>query len=164
MADKAQIILEGKTYEYPIVMGTEGEKAIDISALRNDTGYITLDPGYRQHGFLPEQHHLHRRRQGHSCATAAFPSRNWPKNRSSPRPPTCSCTADLPNEAQLHAFSERLNKSSLIHEDMLHFFTGYPKGAHPMAILTSVVASLSAFYPVKDNLDHGGRGSHHRQH
>jgi citrate synthase len=60
---------------------------------------------------------------------------------------------ELPNTKNFDTFSERLNKSSLIHEDMVQLFAGYPRGAHPMAVLTSVVASLAAFYPVKDNLD-----------
>ncbi len=152
MAETAKIILEGKTYEYPIVVGTEGEKAIDISALRNDSGYITLDPGYGNTGscqssitFIDGDKGILRYR--------GIPIEDLAEKSFFTETAYLLMYGDLPSEKQLGSFSERLNKSSLIHEDMLHFFTGYPKGAHPMAILTSVVASLSAFYPVKDNLD-----------
>ncbi len=152
MPDKAKVILDGKTYEFPIIVGTEGEKAIDISALRAETGYITLDNGYSNTGacesnitFIDGDKGILRYR--------GIPIEELAEKSFFTEAAYLIMHGDLPNDAQLQGFSERLNKSSLIHEDMLHFFTGYPKGAHPMAILTSVVGSLSAFYPVKENLD-----------
>jgi citrate synthase len=152
MADKAKLIIEGKTYEYPVIVGTEGEKAVDISTLRADTGYITMDNGYSNTGacessitFIDGDKGILRYR--------GIPIEDLAEKSFFVETAYLIMYGDLPTDAQFHAFSDRLNKSSLIHEDMLHFFTAYPKGAHPMAILTSVVASLSAFYPVKDNLD-----------
>ncbi len=157
MPEKAKIILDGKTYEFPIIVGAEGEKAIDISSLRAETGYITLDDGYNNTGscessvtFIDGDKGILRYRgiPIEELATKSFFTETA----------YLLMYGELPNKDQLHDFSERLNKSSLIHEDMLHFFTGYPKDAHPMAILTSVVASLSAFYPVKDDLDPKSEG------
>jgi citrate synthase len=152
MPDKAKIIIEGKTYEYPLIVGTEGEKAIDISSLRADTGYITLDNGYNNTGacesritFIDGDKGILRYR--------GIPIEELAAESFFTETAYLLMYGDLPNMEQLHAFSERLNSSSLIHEDMLHFFTGFPKDAHPMAILSSVMASLSAFYPVKDDLD-----------
>ncbi len=65
MARTATLSFEGKSIELPVFEGTEGELGVDISQLRNQTGLITLDPGYRQHRRLHERHHLHRRREGH---------------------------------------------------------------------------------------------------
>jgi len=152
MPDKAKLIIEGKTYEYPVIVGTEGEKAIDISSLRADSGYITMDNSFGNTGscessitFIDGDKGILRYR--------GIPIEELAAKSFFTETAYLVMYGSLPTKDQLHSFSERLNKSSLIHEDMLHFFTGYPKGAHPMAILTSVVASLSAFYPVKDNLD-----------
>ncbi len=152
MADNAKLIVEGKTYEFPVLVGSEGEKAIDISNLRSETGYITLDNGYGNTGscqssitFIDGDKGILRYR--------GIPIEELSEKSFFTETAYLLMYGELPSEGKLKSFSERLNKSSLIHEDMLHFFTGYPKGAHPMAILTSVVASLSAFYPVKDTLD-----------
>src|ERR1035438_3107505 len=119
MAETAKIIIEGKTYEYPVIVGTEGEKAIDISSLRNDSGYITLDPGYGNTGscqssitFIDGDKGILRYRgiPIHDVAEKSFFTETA----------YLLMYGDLPSEGQLHNFSDRLNKSSLIHEDMLH--------------------------------------------
>ncbi|MGD0089159.1 MAG: citrate synthase [Planctomycetota bacterium] len=148
----AKLTLDGKTYELPIVVGTENERAIDISKLRAETGYITLDQGFGNTGacqsritFIDgEKGILHYR---------GIPIEELAEHSTFTETAHLLMYGELPSHAQLERFSNRLNRSSLIHEDMLHFFTGIPKGAHPMAILTTVVASLSAFYPVPDDLD-----------
>ena len=152
MPDKAKIILDGKTYEYPLVVGTEGEKAIDISTLRADTGYITLDNGYGNTGacqsaitFIDGDKGILRYR--------GIPIEELAEKSFFIETAYLLMYGDLPRGKDFDTFSEHLNKSSLIHEDMMQIFDGYPSGAHPMAVLTSVVASLAAFYPVKDNLD-----------
>ncbi len=152
MPDKAKITLDGKTYEYPVIVGTEGEKAIDISALRAETGYITLDNGYGNTGscqsaitFIDGDKGILRYR--------GIPIEELAEKSFFIETAYLLMYGELPNSQDFDTFSERLNKSSLIHEEMMNIFAGYPKGAHPMAVLTSVVASLAAFYPVKDNLD-----------
>ena len=151
MPETAKVILEGKTYEFPIVMGTEGEKAIDISKLRQQSGYITLDHGFANTGacesmitFIDGEKGILRYR--------GIPIEELAEKSFFTETAYLLMYGELPSTPQLQRFSERLNVSSLIHEDMLHFFTGFPKDAHPMAILTTVVASLSAFYPVADEL------------
>ena len=67
----------------------EGERGIDISALRSQSGAITLDPGYGNTGRLHERDHLHRRREGHPPLPRLSRSSNSPSTPSSPRSPTC---------------------------------------------------------------------------
>ncbi len=152
MPDKAKIILDGKTYEYPVVVGTEGEKAIDISSLRADSGYITLDNGYGNTGacqsaitFIDGDKGILRYR--------GIPIEELAEKSFFIETAYLLMYGDLPSTKNFDTFSDHLNRSSLIPEDMMQFFNGFPRGAHPMAVLTSVVASLAAFYPVKDNLD-----------
>jgi citrate synthase len=147
----AKLTLDGKTYEFPIVVGTEGEHAIDITRLRSDTGYITLDDGLSNTGaceskitFIDGEKGILRYR--------GIPIEELAERSTFTETAYLVMYGELPSKKQLDAFSQRLNATSLIHEDMLHFFTGFPKDAHPMAILTTVVASLSAFYPVPDTL------------
>ena len=141
----------GKEYEFPVVVGTEGEKAIDISSLRASTGYITLDEGLSNTGscesaitFLDGQRGELRYR--------GIPIEELAAHSTFTETAYLVMYGELPKPRELEIFSARLNASSLIHEDMRHFFMGLPGHAHPMAILTTVVASLSAFYPVSDEL------------
>ncbi len=152
MPDKAKLTLDGKTYEFPVLVGTEGEKAIDVSTLRAETGYITLDNGYGNTGscqsaitFIDGDKGILRYR--------GIPIEELAEKSFFIEAAYLLMYGELPNMRDFDTFSARLNKSSLIHEDMMQFFAGFPRGAHPMAVLTSVVASLAAFYPVKDNLD-----------
>jgi len=150
--ETARLILEGKEYELPVVRGTEGEMAIDISSLRKATGYITLDKGYENTG---------------SCKSAVtfidgekgiLRYRGYPIDELAAKSTFTEVAylllyGELPTRTQLEEFSTFLNESSLIHEDMLHFFVGFPRGSHPMGILATTVASLSTFYPVPEVMD-----------
>ncbi len=150
--ETATIVLEGKEYELPVVRGTEGEKAVDISNLRKATGFITLDKGYENTG---------------SCRSAItfidgekgfLRYRGYPIEELAARSTFTEVAylllyGELPTIVQLEEFSTFLNESSLIHEDMLHFFLGFPAGSHPMGILATTVASLSTFYPVPEIMD-----------
>ncbi|HAK97478.1 MAG TPA: citrate (Si)-synthase [Planctomycetes bacterium] len=143
--------IEGRDHEFPIVTGTEGEKGIDISSLRASTGYITLDDGLSNTGscestitFIDGERGVLRYR--------GIPIEELAEHSTFTETAYLVMYGELPNRRELEIFSTRLNASSLIHEDMRHFFTGLPGHAHPMAILTTVVASLSAFYPVSDDM------------
>ncbi len=152
MPETARLILEGKEYRLPIVRGTEGERAVDISSLRKTTGYVTLDKGYENTGSCRERHHLHRRGKG-DPPLPRVPDRGACGEIHVHRgclPPFVRRAA---HNEQLEEFSTFLNESSLIHEDMLHFFVGFPRGSHPMGILATTVASLSTFYPIPDDLN-----------
>lgn len=151
MSEKAKVILEGKEYEFPVVTGSENEKAIDISSLRAKTGYITLDPGYVNTGatlssitYLDGEKGVLRYR--------GIPIEQLAEKSTFVETSYLLIYGNLPNKTQLDTFSRSLTLHSLIHEDMKHFFDGYPASAHPMAILSSMVCSLSAYYPESMNV------------
>lgn len=148
----ATLILDNKNYTLPTIEGVEGEKAIDISKLRAQTGYITLDEGYGNTGacesaitYIDGDKGILRYR-GYPIEELAEKSRFVEVAH-------LLLHGELPNSEQFLNFSTRLNESSIIHEDMHHFFNGFPRGSHPMGILATMVASLSTFYPIPDELD-----------
>ena len=150
--ETATIVLEGKTYELPVVRGTEGEKAVDISGLRKASGFITLDQGYENTGscrsaitFIDGEKGILRYR--------GYPIEVLAEHSTFIEVAYLLLYGELPTAIQLKEFSTFLNQSSLIHEDMMHFFVGFPRGSHPMGILATTVASLSTFYPVPDRFD-----------
>jgi len=148
----AKLILEGREYELPLVKGTEGEKAIDITSLRKATGYVTLDKGYENTGscrsaitFIDGEKGILRYR--------GYPIEELAAKSTFTEVAYLLLYGELPTITQLEEFSTFLNESSLIHEDMLHFFVGFPRGSHPMGILATTVASLSTFYPIPEQMD-----------
>ncbi|MEN9999584.1 MAG: hypothetical protein RI922_2574 [Bacteroidota bacterium] len=146
MSEIAKIELEGKTYEFPVITGTENEKAIDISKLRDTTGYVTLDTGYKNTGatksaitFLDgEKGILHYR---------GYPIEQLAEKATFIEVAYLLIYGALPTQAQLDSFSNSITKHTLVHEDMKQFFEAYPAKAHPMGVLSSMVCSLSTFYP-----------------
>lgn len=150
MTDTAELKLEGKTYKLPIIVGSEGEKAVDIRKLRQETGYVTFDSGYGNTGacnssitFIDGDKGILRYR--------GIPIEQLAEHSTFVETSYLLIKGQLPTKAQLDEFSKQLTRHSMLHEDMLHFFDGYPSTAHPMAILSSMVCSLSAYYP--DQLD-----------
>jgi citrate synthase len=156
MSEMAKVILEGKEYEFPVITGSENEKAIDISNLRAKTGYITLDPGYVNTGATTSSITYLDGEQG-ILRYRGIPIEQLAEKSTFVETSYLLIYGNLPNKQQLEAFSKSLTMHSMIHEDMKHFFDGYPAAAHPMAILSSMVCSLSAYYPesmnVFDNFD-----------
>lgn len=151
----AKLTIDGAEYEYPVVEGSEGEQGIDISALRKESGAICLDPGYGNTGsclsgvtFIDGEEGILRYR-GYDIEELA-------NNCSFPEVCFLLIYGHLPDQDELHQFSDRLTRHTLIHEDMKKFFEGFPATAHPMAILSSMVSSLSAYYPhagIDEDLD-----------
>lgn len=146
MSDKAKLQLDGKSYELPIITGTEQEKAIDIHALRDTTGYITLDDGYANTGacssaitFIDGEKGILRYR-GIPIEELAVKSRFI-------ETAYLVIYGKLPTHGELQKFSSRLTQNQNLHEDMKHHFEGFPKGAHPMAILSAMINASSCFYP-----------------
>jgi citrate synthase len=142
----AKLILEGKEYELPLVVGSENEVGIDIAPLRAKTGAITLDPGYGNTGacksaitFIDGDRGILRYR--------GYPIEQLAEHASFVEVCYLLIYGHLPTEAELAAFDDKLTRHSLIHEDMKKFFEGFPPSAHPMAILSAMIASLSAYYP-----------------
>ena len=142
----AKLILDGKEYELPTVVGSEGEVGVDISRFRQESGGITLDPGYGNTGscqsditFIDGEHGVLRYR--------GYPIEQVAERATFPEVCYLLIHGDLPDQKQLADFSGHLTYHSMLHEDMKKFFEGFPPTAHPMAILSAMVASLSTYYP-----------------
>jgi len=146
MTASAKLILDGKTYTLPIFIGTEGEKAIDISNLRKETGHITLDPGYVNTGSCTSKITFVDGEQG-ILRYRGIPIEQLAKYSSFRETVYLLINGVLPTRKQLNAMSVRLNDHSLIHEDMQIFFQNFPRTSHPMGILSAMVTSLRFFYP-----------------
>lgn len=146
MAEKAELKIDGKIIELPIVTGSENEKAIDISALRAGTGYITIDPGYKNTGstssaitFLDGEKGILRYR-GYSIEELAEKSSFLEVSH-------LLIYGELPNKANMDEFKKDITHHTLIHEDIKNILEGFPSNSHPMGVLSSLVSSLTAFYP-----------------
>ncbi|MDD5113506.1 MAG: citrate/2-methylcitrate synthase, partial [Methylobacter sp.] len=146
------LTLEGKNYELPTLIGVEGEKAIDISKLRSQSGYVTLDEGYGNTASCESSITYIDGEKG-ILRYRGYPIEELAENSRFVEVAYLLLNGELPNSQQLLDFSTNLNESSIIHEDMHHFFNGFPRGSHPMGILATMVASLSTFYPLPDRLD-----------
>lgn len=146
MSEIAKIELDGKVYEFPVIVGTEQEKAIDISSLRSQSGYITIDPGFKNTGstqsgitFLDGENGILRYR--------GYPIEQLAEKASFLEVAYLIIYGELPTQAELDSFELSITKHTLVHEDMKQFFEAYPAKAHPMGVLASMVCSLSTFYP-----------------
>ena len=147
----AKLVLPGgKEATLPVIVGTEDEHAVDIKSLRADSGYITLDSGYMNTGsttsaitYLDGEQGILRYR-GYSIEELA-------EHSDFVEVSYLLINGKLPNVAERKQFSTMLTRHSLIHEDMHQFFAGYPPTSHPMAVLSAMVTSMSAYYP--DSLD-----------
>jgi citrate synthase len=146
MSDTAQLKIGDKTYDLPIIEGTEGEKAIDISKLRDQTGYVTLDIGYKNTGatkssitFLDGELGVLKYR--------GYPIEQLAEKSSFIEVAYLLIYGELPTQEQLTEFQYQISRHTLVHEDMKKFFDGFPSKSHPMGQLSSLVCSLSAFYP-----------------
>jgi citrate synthase len=142
----AKIIIDNCEHEFPLVTGTEQERAIDISELRAKTGCITLDNGYQNTGacassitYIDGDKGILRYR-GFDIAELA-------EKLTFVQTAYLLIYGSLPRPDQKNLFSRYLTEHSMLHEDMIHYFVGMPPNAHPMAILCSMVNSLSIFYP-----------------
>ncbi len=136
---------DGRTIELPVVVGSMDEKAIDISSLRNDSGYITIDDGFANTGscksaitFIDGEKGILRYR--------GIPIEELAKKSSFVETSHLLIYGDLPLKEELESFTAKLTRHTLIHEDMKRFYDGFPRDAHPMAILASVVSACHTFY------------------
>ncbi len=146
MSDVAKLIVNGQTYELPLVVGTENEVAIDISNLRSESGLITLDTGFKNTGatkssvtFLDGEKGILRYR--------GYPIEQLAEKADFLEVAYLLINGELPSETEMDTFSSNITKHTLIHEDMKRFYEAFPSNAHPMGILSSMLSSLSTFYP-----------------
>ena len=146
MTEKAKIIFpDGQSFDFPVLTGSENEKGIDISSLRKQTGYITLDPGFVNTGscessitFLDGEKGVLRYR--------GYPIEELAEKSSFIEVAYLLINGELPKKDQLENFTNRINLHSMIHEDMRHFFGGFSQNSQPMVILSAMISSLSAYY------------------
>ncbi len=146
MEQTAKLVIDGETFELPIIEGTEGERAIDISKLRQETGLITLDPGYANTGSCQSSITFMNGEKG-ILRYRGIPVDQLAEHSTFVETAYLLINGELPTRRQLTRFSVLLNDHSLVHEDMREFFESFPRRAHPMGILTSMVNALRAFYP-----------------
>ncbi|HLU68126.1 MAG TPA: citrate synthase [Kofleriaceae bacterium] len=150
MGQTAKIILDGNEHEVPVVVGSEGERAIDIRKLRATTGHITLDSGYMNTGSTKSAITYLDGEQG-ILRYRGIPIEQLAEHSTFVETSYLLIYGELPTEPELERFRTLLTRHSIIHEDMKHFYEGFPSTAHPMAILSSMIVALSAYYP--DSLD-----------
>ncbi|MCC7333249.1 MAG: citrate synthase [Flavobacteriales bacterium] len=150
MSEIAKLELNGKTYEFPVTEGTEKEKAIDISKLRDLTGYITMDQGYKNTGscysnitFLDGELGILKYR-GYTIEELAEKSNFLEVSY-------LLIFGKLPSKTELEKFENGIRKYSLVHEEMKNIIDGFPKTAHPMGVLASLTSALTAFNPKSVN-------------
>jgi citrate synthase len=146
MSNTAEIKLDGKPYTLPVFEGTEQEKSIDVSKLRDDTGYITLDNGYGNTGscksaitFIDGEKGILRYR--------GIPIEELAEKSTFVEVAYLLIWGKLPNNAELKRFSDSFTRNAMLHEALRFQFEGYPPSAHPMAILSAMINAASCFYP-----------------
>jgi len=146
MAKTAEIIIDGKSYKFPIVEGTEGEQGIDISNLLEETGTVTLDFGYKNTGatksaitFLDGDKGILRYR-GYSIEELAAKSTFLEVSY-------LLIFGELPTPDQLTKFSNDIKNHTMVHEDIKKILDGFPSSSHPMGVLASLFCAQTAFYP-----------------
>lgn len=142
----AELLIDGKSYTFPIINGSEGDRGIDINGLLQKTGCITLDPGFKNTGscssditYLDGNKGILRYR-GYAIEDLA-------KRCQFVEVAYLLVHGKLPNEKELQHFKGLLERFALLHEDMLHFFDHFPPNASPMSILSVMVNTLHNYYP-----------------
>ena len=146
MSKTVQLIIDENTYDLPVVEGSENEKAIDISKLRAQTGYVTLDTGYKNTGattsgitFLDGEKGILRYR--------GYPIEQLAEKADFLEVCFLLIYGELPSKTEFDLFKDNITKHTLVHEDMRTFLEAYPTKAHPMGILSASLCTLSTFYP-----------------
>ncbi len=146
MSKVANLEVDGKVYPLHVMEGTEGERGIDISSLRNDTGHITLDDGYGNTGsclskitFIDGERGILRYR--------GIPIEELAEKSTFVETAFLIIHGHLPSRPELKRFSNLLTQNEILHEDMKFHFEGFPSTGHPMAILSSMINASSCFYP-----------------
>lgn len=146
MSQPAKLLLGEKSFDLPVFVGTENEPAIDITKLRDQTGYVTLDTGYKNTGatksaitFLDGELGILRYR--------GYPIEQLAENADFMEVSYLLLHGELPNREQYDNFCRTITRHTLVHEDMKKIFDAYPTNSHPMGILIALVSSLSSFYP-----------------
>ena len=152
MTETIKLIYGNKAYELPIIDGSEGERAVDISQLRATTGLITLDPGYANTGSCTSAITFMNGEKG-ILRYRGIPVEELAEKGTFKETVYLLINGRLPDRNELTQFSILLNDHSLVHEDMRAFYENFPRSSHPMGILSSMVNALRSFYPELQNLE-----------
>ena len=152
MSKTAILEIDGNRHEFPVIVGTENEVAIDIDKLRSATGAITLDPGYKNSGsckseitFLDGEEGILRYR-GYSIEELAEKADFLEVSY-------LLIFGELPTAKQLEQFETDIRKYTLVNEEMKNIIDGFPKNAHPMGVLSCLTSALTAFNPKSVNVE-----------
>jgi len=148
-SQNAQLVVDGKTYQLPVVESSTGEKAIDIRNLLKETGYITFDSGYMNTGACESSITYLDGKKG-ILRYRGYDIEDLAENCVFIEVAYLLLTGELPNQKELDQFRNDMIRYALIHEDMIHFFDHFPPNASPMSILSTMVGSLHDFYPEMD--------------
>jgi citrate synthase len=151
MSDKALLQYRDKTYEFPVIKGSEDELAIDIKTLRDQSGMITIDPGFKNTGscesaitFLDGEKGILRYR-GYSIEDLA-------ENATFIEVIYLLIFGELPTKDTLEKFHSDIKAESIVDEDVKKILDGFPKSAHPMGVLASLTSALISFNPSSVNV------------
>lgn len=144
--ETAELKIDGKSYHLPIIIGSEGEKAVDIRRLRAQSGCVTFDSAFMNTGSCSSEITYLNGEKG-VLNYRGYDIEDLAEHCSFVEVAYLLDHGNLPTKEELQQFSDLLNRYAMIHEDMIRFFDGFPPASPPMAILSSMVSSLSSFYP-----------------
>ena len=144
-SQNVQLVYQGKTIQMPLVRGTEGEVGIDISKLRQETGLVTLDPGYGNTGSCQSSITFIDGEQG-ILRYRGYPIEELAEKSTFLEVSYLLLFGDLPTKDQLDKFSAEITHHTMLHENFGRFFGALPKDAHPMPVCAAAVAALTTFY------------------
>lgn len=148
-SDTAQLTIDGKVFDLPVVVGSAGERAVDISKFRAETGYITLDSGFGNTGSCKSSICFINGEKG-ILRYRGIPIEVLAEKSNFLETVYLLMYGQLPKLAELKDFEGKISRDGILDEDLKRFFDGFPRHAHPMAILSSVVGALSTFYQDED--------------
>ena len=142
----ARISLNGTDLDLPVVEGSEGELAVDVTKLRAQTGFVTIDPGYSNTAAARSAITFIDGEQG-ILKHRGIPIQELAEQSSFLETAYLLINGDLPTKSELDSFVGRITRHTMLHEQLYRFYEGFPQQAHPMAVCSAVVSALSAFYP-----------------
>ncbi len=145
-AGSARIEVDGKTIELPLLEGTEGPKTIDVRKLYSEAGVFTLDPGFTSTASCESQITFIDGNEGR-LLHRGYPIADLAENSGFLEVAYLLLKGDLPSQSEFTKFEQSITRHTMLHEQIDRFFEGFRRDSHPMALLTSAVAALSAFYP-----------------
>ena len=152
MSKKATISIDGKSYDFPILEGTVGPDTIDITKLYALSNNFTLDPGFTSTASCESSITYIDGDKG-ECYYRGYPMAELAEKSTFLEVVHLLWNGSLPTKDEWLEYSEAIKNHTMVHEQMKSFFNGFRRGSHPMAILTSVVAAMSAFYPDSTNVN-----------